>query len=487
MENPRSSFKIYIWFLVFLIFLTIFRLSLTNNGHLYWPDEGRYTHALSAVHHLEQKQLTQTIKDIFSGDPHPGYYILSMLPTMCQFQAMKWHWTNPFSPHFFDIPSIFNAMITLMISFLFFLILTTLTQKPWLAICGTVIYSVLINTNLYIRHLLPYDAALCIFLFALFFIIKKKEVSRLNATTAIMTGILSAYGFITYSGYYVFVCILAVTIFTCSQKKILMTSLHLLSAGITLCMVNSISNLAGVSFFENNHNLSTTISQGSFEEGYRFIFQYLIEIEGLIGGMLVLLFLIYVIGYLRKEKIFTQAILFSALGGYLFHATMSVYGHRFVFYGRLLHMYIPFLVLGAILLINRIKTQKLQQGAVIILLGLSAISCVRYMPRYAKLRYPRDLILTELTKFKGQDICYITEITGQGKCTGSQPKIIAINFTHLFPIPEKQRSIDIPKEMSLAKEWDHPLNFKAYSFEGFNIGERRLLEKRKYQMKIYIH
>ena len=52
--------------------------------------------------------------------------------------------------HFFDVLSFFNVLITLANSAIFYGILTVIVPDKYLAMTGTVVYSLLVNTNVFI-------------------------------------------------------------------------------------------------------------------------------------------------------------------------------------------------------------------------------------------------------------------------------------------------------------------------------------------------
>jgi hypothetical protein len=81
----------------------------------------------------------------------------------------------------------------------------------WLAarpLAGAFVYALLVNSNLYVRHLVPYDWALCAGLLALWLAVTRPTVRGLG----LWTGLLTAATLTIYTGYYSFCAVIGVAI-----------------------------------------------------------------------------------------------------------------------------------------------------------------------------------------------------------------------------------------------------------------------------------
>jgi len=477
--------KQYRWLIIFLLGLCCLRMFLITSGHLYWPDELRYINAFYALDGLQNGNFKKLSYFIFNAHGRPGYVLLSMIPATFQLIVSNAGWLTYPNPQFFDIPSAFNVLVTLGISFTFFAIAWRLFKNYGYALLATVVYSLLCNTNLYLRHMLPYDLSLLLFLLAMFGLLKDHEDRGLGIFTAFWTGMLSSLGFATCPSYYFFVILLALIVFIRSQKKLLSATLHIFSFLSIFGILEAFSRMGHRSYFENSRKLSGLVTQGSFEEGFVFLPKYLVSVEGMIGSLLLLLFVTFLIFLPKKTK--SLKIIFGiVVFGYCFHAAMGVFFHKMVFYGRIMHMYFPFVVLGAVSAVQSWPNIKWKQGVTALTLLISLFSFSVFFLTYIQLSYPIDFRYKHLKGIPKDIIFKTSEIRPVTPFSLEKREVIAVNAEHLYPIPEEFIPIQMPSRLKLVSMQRHPLGFSAYPFEGYSVEERKRLHERQYQMKIYI-
>jgi len=500
------AFKNYIkihWLCVIFIFLiALFRFSLINTGHLFWIDELRYVNAFAFVKHLMNANFNEAIKALFNAHGRPGFVLFSSIPATVQIILHNIGWMDVGNPlyfqelmhfgrvsaqynhHYFDLPSAVNVMVSLSISLLFYHFILEITKDRTDALIGTVVYSLLVNSYFYVRHMVPYDYALLMLFLALFFVIRQ-STKALSSKMIVGVGMLSALGFITYPSYYLLVFLIAALILTLSRKKFKQTALFALSFCLSVFLFECISWIVGKSFYQNTTQLLGAVTQGSFEEGFIFLYRYMRDVEGGIGICILTLFLIFVFVYLRKASSACKVLFVTVVAGYLFYGAMSVFYHRVVFYGRLLHMYIPFLVLGAVLFINMIKPGKVKYGIIVVTLILSMASFIRPAVMFAKLQYPREFEQRHLSLSKEFGVYRAIEHQWFNENELLNYGSLIVNAYYLDYIPDETFPVKDPKYMTLVKSVDHPMNFPAYQYEGYSVSGREKIRKRNYQMKIY--
>lgn len=117
-------------------------------------------------------------------------------------------------------------------------------------------------------------------------------------------------------------------------------------------------------FWAVSYDLSLHILQDSPDEGYAFAFKYLWQVGGWLGASLLgLLPLALVqaargIGQAGQAMIAPstprQKLLAAATLLFLAHATVAALGYHLVWYGRLLHFYLPWLVLAGVVSIAQL-------------------------------------------------------------------------------------------------------------------------------------
>ena len=477
------------WFILVLLSLAVFRFHLaTSGGRMYWPDEKLYNLSAKFLDAIEAGNYREGLGYLFRTYPdRPGFVFLSAIPASIQRIIAGDGKVEFGDPDYFDPPALFNVLVSLLISVVFYRVLLILTGRPNQALLGMVVYGLLCNTNLYIRHLVPYDYSLLLFLISLFLVLRSDSISGITPRTAILSGIVSSLAFLVYPGYFLFVAIIAVLVFFLSRRRLAMILLHLLPAAAVIVLAELLARFSGSEYVLDFLQLGIR-SQGSFEEGYVFAWRYLTEVEGLIGYALSGLFLIYLLYLLRRppRSPAAAALFLAATGAYLFNGTYSVVFKSMVFRGRLFHMYVPFLVWGAVMTLNSIRREGVRIALCLALFGLSLVSFFPFAVRYGGIWYPRDFRYRFLGDAGEGDAAFIREDKQIGKGDLAGAMFVAVNLNHFSKIYGGHYPFDPPDDLRLIKSVSHPLNFRAYPFEGYSVAERRILRERDYQMRMYL-
>ncbi len=504
---------------IFFLLLAIVRLSLLGRGAFAFYDETRYQSAIIALQKLKALDVPGFCSAItcspHSYESNPGFPLINLLPAAVRLYIQGAYDIPVDNPESLLVAQLFNLLISIIIAYIFYKISFLIFNSDWkYALIATIIFSGLANNNIYIRHTLPYDAALLCFLFALFYFLKKARSNENKLRPYFITGIISAFGFATYPGFYFFTVLFpALIIFykngTSVNKKIKKVFSYSVGAICTLLFFEAVSRLGHTSYVANNFSLMHTITQGSFSEGYVFLPKYLIQNEKFAGTFLLLLSGLFFIGSIRSiiKKDFSyfgnlhlvKTMFFIMAAGYFFHASLAVAFHKVVFYGRLLHIYFPFLIWGSIALVSKLKSQRIMRGVLILFVSLSVFSFVHFFLNYKNLAYPRDVLYTNRVNTanvaQGNFICEspphdsIWSPAAKNLKTlepySAEKNFIVVNSCYFYPIDENFKSYKAPQSAKLVFSGTHFLNFLPYEFEGFSIEERALLQQRMYKVFIY--
>jgi hypothetical protein len=263
-----------------------------------------------------------------------------------------------------------------------------------------------------------------------------------------------------------------------------------------------------------SYDLSLHILQGSPEEGYTFAFKYLWQVEGLLGlGLLGLLALavgqlVQVMMQARWVALPTtprQRLLTAAAVMFLVHSSAAALGHRIVWYGRLLHFYLPWLVLAAVVPLAYARTiWAVRVALVLCLIGILDYSS--FFIDFQRLVYPSDLIAHyHLGCLRPEQLRYYTEVevaddllypvqggrvSASSVCpptSGMADSVtVLVNFALLYPITAAtRRPAFVPKSGArwlLKKPYFG--NFPAYCFEGLSSTERAEVRRRQFELQI---
>jgi len=452
-------------FILFLILLAAFRLSLIFKGHFFDADEHRYLYAIWCWNDLLHGKFFQGISCIFEVQARPGFVFISLIPAGIQIFLAQLHLIPTDNLHFFDLPSFFNVAMSLVNTVLFYHILILVVSDQFLGLIGTVVYSLLVNSNVYIRHLFPYDYSLFFFFLVVFIILKNASLGILKVNVLFLAGVLSAAGALVYPGYYSLVLIILIYLSLTNRCDLKILGEYLGGFFLVLAGVEFASQLLSKSYFMECMVLSDTVKHGSFNEGFLFMPRYLAQVEGVVGLFLLVLLIIYCFLFWPKDRASSRWLIFSAILIYSLHALLGIVFHKMVFYGRSLHMYFPFLVLAAIVSINHIANLNYKRAVAAILLVVSLASFTAWAPAYEQLSYPGDFYFKYLDRIP-------------------QSSAVAINLKSYFD-PNQQEVNPRIGHMTLMADKAHPLNFPSYAFENYAPLEREKLREGHYRMKIY--
>lgn len=524
----------------FILFLAIYRVSLTRTGHFFWGDEIRYLRAGEMIDDVARGEYCLAAGRMFQSLGRPGFILISAVPTLISrisYDAPS----NPLEP--FDIAAVCNVLVSIGVTIMIYLLARGWRWPRAYALLAAVVYSLLAQSNVWIRHLVPYNHSLLMFLSALWLItrVAHEKTRRWPTLTLVLAGMLSAFGFATYPGHYMFaainfVCVLVGPQITTNRAdEANGETVSLLRSGtvprvtafaaggmVTVSLFEGLARFAGTTWVGSGGQFSPTM--GLFSEGYAFAWHYLSEAEGVIGHLLTLGFAAYAVRLLLlRERTIAAVAILSAIACYLAHATLGVVFHKTVFYGRILLMYLPFIVFGAIAAIMTMKSLRRRYAVIGAVLIASTASFVNFGVKYARLTYPADLwyctaavpngvrwlspeelygssdgsplgildatgsslslAMVADTKPEGSD-AYIPLTAHQNARQGGYD-VIGVNLRWMFYIAERDERFAAPERYRMVAEAKHPLTFAPLQFEGFRPCERKRFQERQYTMRIY--
>jgi len=484
-------------FCVLLVVLSGYRLLLTQSGQLFWPDEFRYVHALHVLEEIRQGNLVGSVAWLFTVPSapdanmgaRPAYVALSTIPAAVQGLANLIAGVGPEDPSFYRIAATANVFVTLGIAVVFFRLALLLVHHRGLALLSALVYGLLANSNLYVRHLFPYDLALLFLLGALLLVVGEQRDAAGLHRRAIGAGLLAGFGFTTYPGYDPFVVILATAVL-CNPVG---SWRHLIVMGASMACVGlaweGVARLGGLSLIALTLRFfgTMTVEQGSFEETLVFLPRYLWDVEGLAGAALLALVAAFgVMAALGRYGRIELGIIGGATAIYLVFGAAGVFLHRTVYYGRLVHMYLPFVVLAAVLALSKMRHPNVRLATASAVALASVLAFVPVAATELAATFPRDVV-REIAAAEGAGGAPCTVMSTApnrlDQVTGGCETILE-NAGHLYPIPP-QLAMAPPPGFALERSWNHPLQFRPYWYEGYSIEERATLGAHPLEIKLY--
>ncbi|MBK9329674.1 MAG: hypothetical protein IPM95_10270 [Sphingobacteriales bacterium] len=501
---------------VFLIICLIYNIFICDKGAMSIPDENLYYEAVLAMDALSQKNFPNFSGHINNTRGKPGDAIFR-LPSVT-LQGLLYHFKgiSPANLDSLKIPVFFNILVNLVLLFVLYLLAELLFQHSTYALLTVILYKLLVNSNIYIRHILPYEKSLLCLLLVLYIYFRKRDKSIL---INFGLGILCGISFTIYPGYYYIPVFIGFIYFSenivlqRNFRDFIKNGMSILSGFICIIFgLELFSYVGGESYLWASSTLSDTISQGSFDESLAFPVKYLAEVEQIPG--FILLFTA-VIMLFKSAKLLSAKKDISVIAGNPFyllfcigfigivaHGTLGTLFHKMVFYGRLMHLYMPFLVITLVYLIRQVKTTNRQILLFTAVLLFFSAHFIHFTIEYQKLGYPKDMLYDlkiDNRKFRSDqfynessDTLFlaispnpINKKTNYPYHTDSN--FILVNCCYYYPQENvlHYKPFTPSKNMKRVADRQHYQTFPAYTFEGLNRTERRNVRKRNYRIQFY--
>ncbi|MBI3491206.1 MAG: hypothetical protein HY047_05400 [Acidobacteria bacterium] len=492
-----------------LVLLGAYQGSLLGVGAYSFQDEVRYKSAVNALVDFSHGEVRNGIVEIARMGGRPGETLVKMIPAALQFVPHAFGIT-PANPRSLLVPTACNVLASLAIVFLLYRIARLVFDgDATIALTVAAVYSLLMNTSVYVRHLFPYDWSLCLAMYALWLALSREVTPRL----AVGVGMLGAAVVTIYPGYYPMSCILALVLFGrarhASGTRAAMRMIGAVALGVALVLAPTemLSRLGGHSYVLESGGLTTTITLGSFDEGWLFLPRYLRDVEGYTGAVLAVGFIVYAarLGVsLRRGRALRPIdwLVLPAVGAWTWQAVCAYHLHWMVVYGRLIHPLLLFLALalGDALLSTRRGTLRSAACAAAVVVAL--LSWAPSAAAYRRVAYPADVayrIGVDTRRVAERDRPCELEPWGLLYQYTSPPPLNAatnapyssasnyflVNFCFGLPKPAPFTPIPAPRDARLLYEAPHFLTFPAYGFEGCRSEERRELAARRYTVRAY--
>ncbi len=519
-----------VWFTFLLLCLACYRFSLIDRGHFYWSDERCYLPAaklVDAVMGGDYRVATEHLFEARRNVPpaRPGFVLVSVLPVLGQRLVGTLAGIDPQTPRYYDVACAFNVLVTLGVTCCLFALGRLWTGSAWFALLIAVVYSLLCGANVWIRHLVPYQTSLLFYLLALWLLSSKQESGKQGIARVVIAGLLTALGYSCYPGHYAFVVINAAVALTPSQRRTLSVVVFGLCLATVIGVFELLARLGGSSYIQDLKSLSESVTMGYPKEGYTFVWHYLRDVEGAVGVILFALFWGFVAFVLWRRRVkvplVARAAICAAIGCYLFHASMGVFLGKMVFYGRVLMVYLPFMVGGAVLALIHIRFRTLRRVCVCSLLIASVYSFVGFASEYSRIVYPAEFLQNTMTGL-GRELTYPANVLW-GLVDGNQDdtvesfdpmlttvadsrpdgcdqyvllashpaaresdtRFICVNLKYMWYIRQRYDRFAPPAGYTLVAEALHPEVLPATGYEGRKPWERKRIRQRRYTMRIY--
>lgn len=519
-----------VWLVVLLALLAVYRFTLVSRGHFAWGDERCYLPAGRVVDAVLTGDYRGAIGHLFTAGSgvapaRPGFVLVTVVADLFQRAVGAVRGVGSESPGYYDAVSALHVVVTLGLTCLVYGLGCTWTKRRWYGLLAAAVYSLLCNANIWIRHLVPYNVSMLFGLWALWSLSAMAVRGACPTPRILLAGASTAMAYACYPGHYAFVLINGMVALLCLRPRIRGAGAFGLSALAVVGAFELASRVIGGSYVADLRSLSVSISMGDPKEGYVFAWHYLRDVEGAVGIVLMGLFLAFALLVLwrRDARIPRPArvAIVTALACYLCHASMGVVFSKMVFYGRVLMVYLPILVVCAVLALTHVSWAGLRRTGVGILAGASVYSFAVFARDYARVTYPAEFLQSTMNGL-GRTVSYPPNVlwdrVGAGEAAAlesvdselvvvsdprrdgselyvrlakhdavhaTRPEFIGVNIKYMWYIRERYDRFVPPAGYELVAEALHPQVFRAAWYEGRKPWERRRLRDRGYTMRVY--
>ncbi len=500
-------------FIILFLLVTLVRLSLVGTGTMAFIDERRYITAMLGLRSLGEGHGLDFLQAINSMGARPGDGLWRAIPGLGQALLLAVFHLNPNSPVSLQVPQVFNVLVMGLNIGLLYRIYRQFFAAGF-ALLGVALYASLVNTNVYLRHLLPYDHALFLFLVALWLLLSSPALSHRRYW---WIGVLSGFSYALYPGYFMGPLLLlglgmaqavAPGVPAGARRaysRFVPVAGQLAGLVAVLGVFELLAQLAGTSYLASSRYIATTVTQGSFAEGFSFIGTYLWQVEGWMGVGLLVLFVVGVLLAACQARQFQIAIVVLPLKNLLIisflawlgYAGLVQFGHKLVFYGRILHFFVPFIVLGAVVALRALAQRwpSRQKAVLGVGGGLALWHFAAFTLTYRAVSYPcdvayshgiidsRQIIRAKTTGCSTNLIAYRTfGPLIRDQRTAAYPQYEVVNFAYLYPLGCYQPVVKDGRKLIAAVPYF--MKYPAYQFEGHSPAERALLRRYRYDFQI---
>lgn len=448
-------------------------LLVRGHGAGFWGDETRYDVAVGAATELSSGRFGQALEMLFTKADHMGFKIMMLLPALGQ---LKWHWNN-------DVSALMGSGVFSVLNILWVYLLSRRLgggrdEARWAAFMMAASASMLYWS----RHLVPYDMSLSFALVALLLGARQGA----GAVSAVAAGFLGFASFFIYNGSWLLVAFVLVAgvlmawpSWPAMARRASLGLAGFLGFAIIAVVV---TGLYGFPLLKAYEGFSRTITQGDFSEGHWVVWRYLWTAEhALLLLWCACLVALPILATLRLARIERRAWLWIAgvavLGaGFI---VLSNGAGKFVVYGRLVRMMVPFMALASGWVLARLVGQASHRGRLTAGLVLAVTISAAY-------NFATPLAQTFPNKFYadgGPAIHHRREAEPDlVKSEQMLARFRFINVGFIWPLPEKQ---DLPPHELLMMA-PHPLAYEPYLFEGFDRKQREAFQSTDISMRLIL-
>jgi hypothetical protein len=456
---------------ILLISLALRSVLIVRGGQYYIADEYRYEVSQDVVGLLMQGQLGMAISQLIISPEHLGFKVIGIIPAVIE---------RIIGPSL-AMPAMFFSLFSVLNLYLIFILSQRMSTSSNESLLALLLAASCLSFIYYSRHLFPYDTALSFGLLALYVGLAENQTNK----TSLACGCLGFLCFITYNGYWSLTAFaFLVHVLTSNEAKIRLFQKAILTAVgfiVPLILVFIVAIGAGTNILSEYRLFATTITQGSYDEGWSLPFEYFWHTEHMVILILAGLSFFGIIDGFKYKRKYTGVWAAGILFIYLCLLVPSVFLHYFVVYGRLARQMLPFLILlsanGLAQLehhtISGYKTTRLIMVTIF-------IQAAWNLNTSYNLSYPREFVaeaqaMFPAFEFSSKRLAFGAPLICQNNGYIIENAKYFVNPAETIPEVDGYLILSAP----------HPVNFLPYQYDGDPPATRQIFHIQKLRMNFY--
>ena len=453
--GPASAVSRRILFGILGASLLLRILLILSGGQDYWPDEVRYGRSRVAIHAMRTGDWASA-REVLSSPDHFLFTVMGLLPAALE----------PSARADSRIPALFFAIFSVASILLVYGIMRRLGEDERASCLGAFLLAAATTHLYYSRHLLPYDAAMALGLFALYAGLEDSP----SLSTSVLCGLLSCAAFLTYNGYWILSG--SALFFHVLRKP--RTARSTVRRGIVAAAAFFVplAVLVGADRASGGHSVrdwmhfSGTVSQGVHSEGWKLPLAYLWHAEHSTALLWAAACVYATWRIVRGGR--NEASMVGAAGVALVYGALvlvSVGLEREVVYGRLVRQLVPFACIATAAMLAKLwRASPGARTAVAIVLAVVLVQAAYNFHRPLTQVFPREF-----------------RLMAQRAAARTGSPTLVLYADHIYPVP-----LPVPPAGATLLARPHPLQFLPYQYEGYTPAERAALRSTDIRMRLVL-
>jgi hypothetical protein len=425
---------------------------ILRGGQYFNSDETRYEVSRDAARLIWQGRLGEGLRQFTLSPEHLGFKVAGLIPALAE----------PIVGPNLILPAIFFSLFSVLNLYLFFLLSKRSQVSPNESLYAVLLAASCLSLLYYSRHLFPYDMAMSFGLLSLYAALVRNR----SVQTSLICGGLAFLCFITYNGYWPlagFAMLANVLIDSETISKIGKKTMFTAVGFITpLLLLIALMRWAGINIVSAYRLFATSITQGSFEEGWSLPFAYFWHTEYAVFVILSVFSMIAIVSQFKNSRPDMKWWITGIAFIYICLVIPSVFLEYFVVYARLARQLVPFLVLLAAQGLVQIELHVAFGRRITALLFIVVfVQAAWNYTEWYRLSYPREFAAEAQARFP--EFEFSSKRLAFGAPVVCQHNGYAIQNAKFYVFPPER----IPQvKGKLLLSAPHPAGFLPYQYEG---------------------